>query len=417
MWDPYAEFMSATLPNGLTVYVAHWSRRPWQIIECLVHSGSEQDPVGREGCAHFVEHLVSVNAGMPVKDIKAWFASRGGHISLGSTSCADTRYHFLVPTGKENVKHALSIAGSMLFPPRLEKSFDTERRIIINEFHRRFPAPHVFDVHCRRNRALYAGHFFERSPRPLGTLESIDRITRCDVQSYHDAHYTPANMSIICVGGMRFSEVMKLLSESPFAVQKDGVRTPIPPPIRSTEPLSEAFHTIHLADHINPPPRYGMYASTVKIPGTVNSHAVEILRLLLDEVLRREVRERRAWTYSIGCSHHYYRQFYEFKIECANVLPEAVDSVDDIVTACISVAGNDERLFEDIKCEALAQIFMIDLAGEDLCRHAARDVGDHQRIVPLAEIRNGLKKLTMHHINDVLQWFHGGRRWTVIGKP
>jgi len=44
MWDPYAEFESATLPNGLKVYAAHWAERPWQAIGFVIHSGAEQDP-------------------------------------------------------------------------------------------------------------------------------------------------------------------------------------------------------------------------------------------------------------------------------------------------------------------------------------------------------------------------------------
>ena len=59
MWDPYSEFRTATLPNGLTVHAAHWPGRPWESVGVLIHSGAEQDPFGLEGLSHFVEHLVS----------------------------------------------------------------------------------------------------------------------------------------------------------------------------------------------------------------------------------------------------------------------------------------------------------------------------------------------------------------------
>ena len=66
MYDPYADFEKATLPNGLQVYAAYWPDRPWQYVGFVLHSGANTDPEDLPGVAHFVEHLVSRNISIAI---------------------------------------------------------------------------------------------------------------------------------------------------------------------------------------------------------------------------------------------------------------------------------------------------------------------------------------------------------------
>lgn len=60
IYDPYAVFKKHVLPNGLTIYHAYYDR-PWVKSKFVIHSGSREDEVRKEGTSHFVEHLVSEN--------------------------------------------------------------------------------------------------------------------------------------------------------------------------------------------------------------------------------------------------------------------------------------------------------------------------------------------------------------------
>jgi len=175
MWDPYAEFESAALPNGLTVYAAHWPGRSWEAMGFMIHSGAEQDPIGLEGLAHFVEHLVSCNAKIPPQLLRAFFEGRGGSADLGMTSYFYTRYRFFAPTNREFLKKALSNFGHMLFLAKLENFVERQREIIIAEFNRRYPAKLALDLTLRERRALFSGDRIERFVRALGTPESVAR--------------------------------------------------------------------------------------------------------------------------------------------------------------------------------------------------------------------------------------------------
>lgn len=417
MWDPYAEFQSATLPNGLTVHAAHWPGRPWEAMGFLIHSGAEHDPIGLEGLSHFVEHLVSENTNVSKKDMTAFFEDCGGIISLGTTGYSYTHYRFFVPTDKAVLARAFSIFGHMLISARLEKFIERERRVIIGEFHQYYPVKFKLDLDVRKQKALYAGYWLERFVRPLGNLESVGRITQSELQSHYDAHYTPANISVVGVGGMQLSELVELLSGSLFATSKNGVRTPLPTPATDAAPPLETRHVFEVSKYLTVPVEVGAYRSVAKIPGNINGQVIRVMKEMFNEVLNEEVRERRAWAYAINSSRYNFRHFYEFLISCSALAPEAIDDIEEVVETCIASMEDREDLFEQAKRRALASNFMIDPTGKGVCDDALNGLAENQQIISLVEIDDDLKRLTMNDVRNLLQYLRPERRWTLITRP
>lgn len=417
MWDPYAEFQSATLPNGLTVHAAHWPGRPWEAMGFLVHSGAEYDPIGLEGLSHFIEHVVSENTNVSKKEMETFFKHCGGKVCLGTTGYPSTHYRFFVPTDSAILAKAFSMFGHMLLSAKLEKFIERERRVIIGEFHRHYPVKFKLDLDVREYKALYAGYWLERFVRPLGHPESVTRITQSELQSHYDTHYTPANMSIVGVGGMQLTELVELLSESPFATSKKGVRTPLPTPATDVAPPSETRHVFELSKHITDPIEVGAYRSVAKIPGNINGRVVRIVNEMFNEVFFEEVREQRAWAYAINSSRHNFRHFYEFSINCDTLALKAINEVEGVIEACMASMADREDLFEQIKRRALASQFMTDLTGRGICDGALDDLAKDQRIISLKEIGEDLEHATMSDVKGVLQWLRPDRRWTLITKP
>lgn len=416
MWDPYAEFEMSVLPNGLTVYAVHWPGRPWEAMGFLVHSGAEHDPIGLEGLTHFVEHLVSENASITRKDMRAFFEDYGGKVSLGETRHPHTQYRFFVPADKAVISKAFSMFGQMLLAAKLDKSIEKERQVIIGEFHRRYDAKYKFDLEMREHRMVFAGYWLERMTMPLGSPESVLRISQEDIQSYYDRHYTPANMSIVGVGALKLEEIIQLLTESPFMISKKGIRTPLPNPIADINPPAENSYVFEISKHTLMA-EVGGYRSVAVIPGRINAQAVGLISGMLDDVLTDEVREHRTWTYNAGSSYFNHRHFYELSIYCEALALKALDEIENVVEDCISSLANQEELFEKVKKHNLAALLMLDFTGRGLCDDALEDLGRYQRILSLAEYLENIKRVNMSDIRNLLQWFKPQRRWTVIGKP
>jgi len=416
MWDPYAEFQSATLPNGLMVYAAYWPR-PWEAMGFLIHSGAEYDPIGLEGISHFLEHLVSENAIVQKEVIEAFFEDCGGRVHLGVTSYPSTYYRFFVPIDKTILSKAFSIFGHMLLSAKIERYVERERQTVINEFRHRYPLKFQFDIDTREHKALYRGHWLERFTRPLGNPESVSRIKQNDLQLYYDMYYTPANMSIVGVGGLQLSEIIDLLSESPFAINKKGVRTLLPIPDIDVTPPLETRYVFEMSKHIVAPMEVGVYRSVAKIPGNINGRAVRIIKEMLIEVLNEEIRERRAWAYAINVSQHNFREFHEFSISCDSLALKAINHIEEVIEACIASISDREDLFERIKHRALASNFMIDETAKYVCDDVLDDLATYQRIITLEEMQEDLEQVTMNDIKDILQWLRPERRWTLIMRP
>lgn len=417
MWDPYAEFQSAKLPNGLTVHAAQWPGRPWEAMGFLIHSGAEYDPVGLEGLSHFIEHVVSENTNFSKKEMEAFFEDCGGTVSLGMTGYPYTHYRFFVPTDKAVLARAFSMFGHMLLSAKLEKFIERERQVIIGEFHRHYPVKLTLDLAVCEHKALYAGYWLERFVRPLGNPESVARITQSELQSHYDAHYTPANMSIVGVGGMQLPELVELLSESPFAVQKKGGRTPLPTPATDVAPPSETRYVFEVSKHLTMPIEVGAYRSVAKIPGNINESVIRIMQEMFNEVLFEEVRERRAWAYAIDSSGYNLRHFYEFSINCGALALNAINDIEEVIEVCIASMADREDLFEQAKRRALASNFMTDQTGKGICDVALDDLTKGQRIISLKEIGDDLERVTMNDVRGTLQWLRPERRWTLITRP
>lgn len=418
MWDPYAEFESTTLPNGLTIHATYWPERSWEAIGFVVHSGAEQDPVGLEGVAHFVEHLFSDNATIPEKEISAFFKDCGGSVKLGSTSHGATKYYFFVPAERGVLAKAFSLFGHMLLSEKLEKLVERERQVIISEFHQSYPIKFNLDLAWRKAKVLYPDYWLSRYVTPLGSPESVNKITQSDLQAYYDTHYTPANISVVGVGGLRFSELVEILSESPLSANKQGVRTPLPLRVTEVKPLQETRHVFEYSKHVSmsTPVEVGAYFSTAVLPGNVNT-AIRILKLMLDEILDDEVRQDCAWAYDIYCSWHDFRHFHEFFISCGAVSLNEINAIENVVEICVASLTDRQDLFENSKRQEIANSRMTDPSGCGVCNATVNELADYNRIISLTEYGRELEALKMSDIRDMLKWLRPEQRWTLINKP
>jgi len=419
MWDPYAEFESITLQNGITIHVLNLPGRPFEAVGFLINSGSQQDPVGLEGLAHFTEHLVSYNAGMEKNDIDSFFHDCGGIVCLGETSDFYTNYKFFLPINDRIiVSKAFSIFGDMLISSNIEKNIEIERNVIIEEFNREYPLYFKFDLELKEQKALYGGYWLERSTSSLGNLDSIKKISQNDLQSFYDNHYTPVNIDIICVGGMTLSEVKKIILESSFAKNKIGVKTSVQGVVKKFADLLENFNVIDMSAYYGKDVlKAASYCSTANIPGDVSRSSISILDEMLSNILNHEIREKRSLTYDIYSDWSDFRHFYSFYIKCEAFSPTAVNDMEKIVCSCIESIPKRNDLFKQIKKRAIARSFMVDSTARGICDSAMYNISSFGKIVSLDEDRKNIERVEMSDIIDLLKWLTPERRWTVIGRP
>ncbi len=420
MSDYSAGFKSSVLENGITLYVNHIPDKTFEVFSFLVHSGAEKDQIGLEGTAHFVEHVISRNSSTSRKEKELFFSDCGGGADFGSTGYLFTRYRFFLPINKSSIIKGLSIFADMLLSADI-KEIDIQRKVIVEEFNRKYKVSFEFNLDLKRNKILYPGIWLGRFASPFGDLDSIPKIQKDDLQNFYNEHYNPKNISIFCAGGMTIKEVEEVIKETSFSKNKDGEKGVIDNPELVFKALSENRYIFNFSEYYSKndvikAARYYMY---VKIPNSFSSNPIvfTILKRIFNEVLYDKIREERGWTYSINAQFENYKHFITFYISCNNLNISALDEIEDAIDECINMIKSDSELFNRIKKQTIAKSFINDDTVFDIVGNAMDFIIFAGRIISNEDKRKLIESVTMENIIDLLEYFKSEYRWTLIMKP
>lgn len=417
VWDPYSEFARTELNNGLNVYSAQWPGRPWEGVNFLIHTGARHDPIDQVGIAHFVEHLVSENSGGNARNLIDFFEEVGGSVNLGATTWQDVTYSFFVPiNGQQTIFKAFDIFGKMLLEAQLVDNLEAERQVIVNEYNDCFPTQLSLDLAFRENKALFSGFWLENMVRPIGLLDTINKLSQKDLQEYYDLHYNPANISIIAIGGLSHQDVLEEIFNSPFSKVAKGLRTVLAPLEKEVPRPKENHFFLQVSDYSNQKINHALYYSAAAIPGKIDIRKVKIVRDMLYYELRREIREKRSWAYSTEVSVNNYGNLYHFEIT-SDLSLDVIHYIDDVIDSCINDLAKPVGLFEKMKNSILKKIFMIDVTAKEICDNIIDDLSLNGKIITLKEEYEALLAITEDDLQEVLEYLRPERRWTYISKP
>jgi len=181
------------LSGGLRLVHARHGRAHAAIAVC-VGSGSRADAPDREGTAHLVEHctyLTEEGGDGEARSHSGTLSSLGA--MYGAATLPDTtEFHCAMPA--EQVRAVILDEGARLATaPDHEASIDRERSVIRHELAGRGMGKVVDDLwvrHLRRHDPVSHWH------DGYGSAESIERVSRDDVRSFHRAHYRRDNIVV-----------------------------------------------------------------------------------------------------------------------------------------------------------------------------------------------------------------------------
>ncbi len=419
MWDPWAKFEKVTLDNGIDLYHLYWNypEANWLFAGFSIHSGAKHDPEGKEGCAHFLEHLISRNvAHYSRREICDYFQSVGGKCTLGETYCLKTTYDFFVPCQEDIVRESLRIFGPMLLGRHYLEDKHNQRAVVLEEFDQDYPVEALVALAQEDQKNLYRDHWLSRSVNILGYPESINAITMKDINEYRDAYYTPRNLSIVMVGGLSLDRAVRLLKESQFNFASGGVRTPV------LQPLATAWSPLpinlerKLSDYI-PNLKSGVYSTKAILPGTLNADAVHMVQEIAEQMLFDDLRERRGWTYAIHTGFTQFGDVYKWEINVHRLNRNGLKSIARIVDKVIEEVSNATDLFERKKAGEMRSRELTDISGRRVGELALKEVGQDQCLTTKTKDLEDLSALSMQDIRDVAACLKPENRYTVLGEP
>jgi len=206
------DFNRFTLPNGLRVLVHEDDTTPMAVLNILYDVGARDEEQDRTGFAHLFEHLMfggSVN--IPSYDEPL---QRVGGENNAFTSNDITNYYITLPA--VNLETAFWLESDrMLSLAFSEKSLETQRNVVCEEFKQRYLNQPYGDVWLKLRPLAYKKHPYQWAT--IGQdLKQIEDAKMEDVKAFFKKHYNPQN-AIMVVGGKVKTEEVKALSEKWFA--------------------------------------------------------------------------------------------------------------------------------------------------------------------------------------------------------
>ena len=205
------DFNRFTLANGLKVLVHEDPTTPMAVLNILYDVGARDESTEKTGFAHLFEHLMfggSIN--IPNYDEPL---QRVGGENNAFTSNDITNYYITLPA--ENIETAFWLESDrMLSLAFSEKSLDTQRNVVSEEFKQRYLNQPYGDVWLKLRPLAYKKHSYRWAT--IGKdLSHIENATMEDVKAFFKKHYTPQN-AILVVGGNVKTEDVKKLAEKWF---------------------------------------------------------------------------------------------------------------------------------------------------------------------------------------------------------
>ncbi len=199
-----------TLDNGLRVVCVEMPHLHAAELAVYLKVGGRNDPPGREGLSHFLEHIMfRGTAEFPSSlAIESAFEIIGGAPNA-ATDAESTYYYSRVHP--DSIKRGMEIFASMLMKPLLA-GIEIEKRIVAEEARE--------DLNERGDEVnpdtIVSRMLWPRHPLgmpTIGTLESIAAIERSDLAAHLKNYYNPSNAVLVVSGPVKKTDVLTAARE------------------------------------------------------------------------------------------------------------------------------------------------------------------------------------------------------------
>jgi zinc protease len=240
------------LPSGLRILVEEDHTSAVVGIVNVVGAGSANEPPGKEGMAHFVEHLAFRTRPTAEGLSTMWdLLERAGAALLNAYTTLDRTVYFEFGS-KDAFPDLLRLESARMLNPlqRIDEHIvDVEREVVRNELRQRGESQSVSTIFGWVLGATFPeGHPYHHPP--IGTHESLNAIKLADIQRFVKLNYRLDNMTMVIVGDVDLATVDKVLGQNvPYLV--GDPKNPVAAPAHRlpAEPL----------DPPDPPPHEGLY--------------------------------------------------------------------------------------------------------------------------------------------------------------
>ncbi len=230
------------LANGLEVVVIPDHRTPVVTHMIWYRNGSADDPAGKSGIAHFLEHLMFKGTeAHPLGEFSNIVAELGGQENA-FTSMDYTAYYQRV--AREHLGTMMALEADRMTNLVLSDDIvDPERDVVLEERRMRVETDPGSQLGESIAAALFTHHPYGKPI--IGWMHEIEGLGREDALAFYRRFYTPENAILVVAGDVDAEEVHRLADDTYGRIPARGEA---PVRVRPQEPDSRASRLVSLAD-------------------------------------------------------------------------------------------------------------------------------------------------------------------------
>lgn len=197
----YPEIKLNKLSNDIPIYSVKYTEFSKFSIYFFVNVGSVFEEKSVLGLSHFLEHMTFKKTSKFKNALQlASYLEKYGIIFNAYTNKVKTCYYFKSPSTLKNLERICEVVKEMLFHMEIKDTdLDIERNIIIQEYNS--GRDNISDVFYN----LMETHYFNNHPLDnniIGSIKSINNITKSDIINFYQKYYTPDNINIGIIGNI-----------------------------------------------------------------------------------------------------------------------------------------------------------------------------------------------------------------------
>lgn len=233
---------SFTLANGMEVVVIPDRRAPVVTHMVWYKVGAADEPQGKAGIAHLLEHLMFKGTPKyPEGEFSRIVRANGGDENA-FTSQDYTAYFQRI--ARERLELVMELeADRMQNLVLTDENVLPERSVVQEERRERTDNDPSSLLAEQLDAALYTAHPYGKPV--IGWMSEVAKLTRQDALDFYAAHYEPANAVLVVAGDVTGDEV-KLLAERHYGPLKN--RRPAQERVRTEEPAPVAERRVTMRD-------------------------------------------------------------------------------------------------------------------------------------------------------------------------
>ncbi len=401
-FDPY-DFSKKEI-DGVPVYYKNLPWAPCINIRAVFNSGAFDDPIGKEGVAHFLEHLPG-NGSPLIPDKKAmleWSKVNTLNSKNAWTDFDNTNY-YLKCLPEKYIEVLRGMKDYIFFPYLRPEDVEHERKIVTQEAWGRFTNEKFLAFTKESLNNLFDGHTRKRYYNAVGWPETIAKISREDIVAWHKAHYGIGNFFIVLTGAVEESHVdaikefLKDLPKVSVAKRDDG---------SVSKPKQK--RTVKYADEI------GEIKEQVEISieraGERLPYGKEEVRnlsaRLLQDLLHEKLRIENSLCYGVSVGSWNEKTFFYGAVS-VKTEEKNIDLVEREFYSVLNniKEGKSQDRFQMIKKVYLEQVKSQEMLSSGIADGAVSEISDFDgHIVTQKEQLEKIEKVTYDEVSEFIAW-------------